>query len=385
MTPLAKAQTVKTLVHSVGFELVGITTVDPLPGGAYYRDWLAAGYAAALTSLRRTVRIRATPAALLAGARSVICVALGYRRADGYCRPPSRGHASAPGTPYTGLPAGVPAGRVAQYARGRDYHSVLHLMLAALRERLHAALPEPFETAEFVDTGPLLERELAARAGLGWIGRNTCLLHPQRGSYLLLGEMLTTLELAPDTPLAERCGTCTRCIDSCPTRALVPGACDERGRPVSPAHLNAARCISYLTIEHAGEIAPDLRPAMGDWVFGCDLCQQVCPYNARAPRGAHPDLMVDHLAAAIQRITPPPAGDAGPSAATSAPAPDADGRIPLRPLLQLSNGDHRRLTRDSARRRARRDMWRRNAAVALANQAFPPGTPPQPPTPAGRQ
>jgi epoxyqueuosine reductase len=220
------------------------------------------------------------------------------------------------------------AGRVAQYARGRDYHVVLRRMLETLVARLHAQLNEPFEARVFVDTGPLLERELAAAAGLGWIGRNTCLLHPHRGAYLLLGEVVTTRELEPDAPLLDQCARCRRCLDACPTGALT-----------APYQMNASRCISYLTIEHRGAVADELAEYLGDWVYGCDICQQVCPYNARTPRATHPELAADLIAPAL----------------------------PLASLLTLRSGDHRRLTRDTAARRARREMWQRNAALVLGN------------------
>jgi epoxyqueuosine reductase len=318
MTPAAKAQWVKTLAHEVGFDLVGITRAGPVGREAYYRGWLAAGNAGSMTYLARNVRLRLNPSALLPGARSVICTAVNYRRADGYARPEKRHAAS----------AGEPVGRVAQYARGRDYHVVLRRMLETLQTRIAEGLDPPFESRVYVDTGPLLERELAAAAGLGWIGRNTCLLHPQLGSYLLLGELVTTLELEPDAPLLDQCARCRRCLDACPTGALT-----------APYQMNATRCISYLTIEHRGAVPEQLADRMSDWVYGCDICQQVCPYNARAPHSSHPEIGGESI---------PPT-------------------LPLDELLALRSGDYRRLTRDTAARRARRQMWQRNAALATAN------------------
>lgn len=267
--------------------------------------------------LRRNVRLRLQPDALLPGARSILCGAINYKRDDGYV-PPGR----------VGQPPAGDTGRVAQYARGVDYHRVLRQLLTKLIEQLQTDLGEPFDARVFVDTGPLLERELAARAGLGWIGRNTCVLHPQHGSYLLLGEVVTTLELPPDEPLAHGCGRCRRCLDACPTGALV-----------APHQIDASRCISYLTIERRASIAANLQTQMGAWVFGCDLCQQVCPYNARAPRGTQPDIMTDVL----------------------------PGRLNIARLLRLGSGEYRRMTRNTAATRARAWMWQRNAAIAAGN------------------
>ena len=168
-------------------------------------------------------------------------------------------------------------GRVAQYVRGPDSHRVLRAMLNELVDQLRCRLDEPFDARVFVDTGPILERELAAAAGLGWVGRNTMLLNEGLGSYLFLGEVLTTLELGVDSPVADRCGNCTRCLDACPTHALV-----------APYQLDASRCISYLTIEHRGQVPEELCELIGDWVCGCDVCQQVCPYNRRAPLATQP-------------------------------------------------------------------------------------------------
>jgi epoxyqueuosine reductase len=201
-------------------------------------------------------------------------------------------------------------------------------MLQELVERLRQELDEPFEARVCVDTAPLLERELARAAGLGWIGKNTCLLHERLGSYLLLGEVLTTLELEPDNPVPDRCGNCTRCLDACPTKAFP-----------APFQLDASRCISYFTIEHRGEVPAEFHAGIGDWVFGCDICQQVCPFNAKAPAATHPEITEDRIPA----------------------------RLNLLDLLNLGSADYRRLTKDTAARRATRQVWRRNAAIALGN------------------
>lgn len=301
----------KTQGHEVGFDLVGLTGAGPVQQVDYYRDWLAAGHGGSLEYLARNVELRATPAALLPGARSVICVALNYGRA-----------------PVTVPDSDAPVGRVAAYARGRDYHVVLRRMLQELIDRLHERLQEPFEARICVDTAPVLERALAQAAGLGWIGRNTGLLHARLGSHLFLGEAVTTLELAADEPVADHCGNCTRCLEACPTRALT-----------GPHQLDASRCISYLTIEHRGPVPPELHEKLGNWVFGCDVCQEVCPYNRKAPRATHPEIAAEHTPAFVDLLE----------------------------LVKLRSGAYRRLTKGSAGARARRSMWRRNAAIALGN------------------
>ncbi len=263
--------------------------------------------------LARNAAPRENPAELLEGAKSVICVAVQYAR-----------------PPESRTTAETPTGRVAQYARGADYHRVLRGKLRRFDQRLRDSLDQPFESRICVDTAPILERELAASAGIGWIGKNTLVMHPELGSYFFLGEILTTLELEPDTPATDHCGTCTRCIDACPTQALT-----------APYRMDATRCISYLTIEHRGEVNPALRGAVRDWVYGCDVCQEVCPFNADAPTAADPELAADRIPA----------------------------RLSLPMLQNLTSGDYRRLVRGTAAARASRAMWRRNADIASENAA----------------
>jgi epoxyqueuosine reductase len=310
MSPAEKTSLVKDLARKQGFDRVGIASLAPSPGATYYRRWLASGYGGTMSYLRQNAELRENPARLLPGARSVVCVGLNYHQHD----PGKSGTAS--------------TGQVAQYVRGCDYHRILHAMLNELVDQLRQRLDEPFEHRVFVDTAPILERELAAAAGLGWIGKNTMLLHERLGSYLFLGEIVTTLGLEPDTPVPDRCGNCTRCLDACPTRAIV-----------APYQLNASRCISYLTIEHRGEVPDEFHEQIGDWVCGCDVCQQVCPYNRKAPLVTHPEITADLISA----------------------------RLPLLDLLSLRSADYRRLTKGTAATRVSRNMWRRNAAIALGN------------------
>jgi len=243
------AESVKALALELGFDLVAIGPADPPEHGAALRRWIEAGHAGTMGYLERRLAERLDPGRVLPGARSVVCVALNYYQGEG--------------TDPSWRP-------VARYAWGRDYHDVM----APRLQRLSAHLAEAggAESRGYVDTGPVLERDLAARAGLGWIGKNTMLLHPRLGSWFFLGVLLTTAELTHDAPLADRCGSCLACLDACPTGAFV-----------APYVLDARRCISYLTIEHRGEVDPGLQPGMAGWQFGCDVCQDVCPWNRKAP------------------------------------------------------------------------------------------------------
>lgn len=242
-----RSETVKTLAAECGFELAGIAPAEPLADFARYQEWLAGGLAGELAYLAgRRGELRADPRWLLPAARSIICVGKLY---------------SAAGDP----------GGVARFARGEDYHRVVRRGLQRLRERLALAAGVPFQSRICVDTAPLLERSCARRAGLGWIGKNCCLIRAGQGSWFVLGELLVSLELEPDSPVPDRCGACTLCLEACPTRALVPA---ERG-----CFLDARRCISYWTIERRGAVPAELRPLTRGWTYGCDICQEVCPWN----------------------------------------------------------------------------------------------------------
>lgn len=314
---LALSRAVKAMASELGFDRVGICTAAPVERAAYVRDWIAAGRHGEMAYLAKHLGARLNPGELLAGARSVIVTAMNY-------------HQPAPSGPRPGddLRGDHSQGKIARYAWGRDYHRVIKRRLHALADRMQSEIAETFETRCCVDTAPLLERELAARAGVGWIGKNTLVLDAGLGSYFFLGAIVTTLGLPADAPAVDHCGTCTRCLDACPTDAF-PAA----------YQMDARRCISYLTIEHRGEIDPALAPHMGDWLYGCDICQEVCPHNRDAPHATEPDF------------------------AARPPAPS----IAATDVLAWTDGDYARILRGSAIKRAKLDMLKRNAQIVQQN------------------
>ena len=272
---------VKQLARECGFELAGIAPALPLPETAWYREWVERGMAGEMSYLTdRRAEVRADPRLLLPSVQSIICLGKLYNTPHPYSTEfQERGRAW-----------------ISRYAWGRDYHDVIRGALRSLARKMADASPRPFKWKACVDTAPLLERAYARRAGLGWIGKNTCLIHQGGGSWYFLAALLVSLELAPDRPQSDRCGSCTRCIDACPTRAIVP-----TGRAEGPSHtVDSRRCISYLTIERPGEI-----PGMGSNVFGCDICQDVCPWNRNAPSTTDPAFSPTHFApplAALARL-----------------------------------------------------------------------------------
>ena len=256
MTPERRAHLVKARARALGFDTAGITDLSPVPHGEALTEWLAAGMAATMAYMGRQAARRREPSSIMDGASRAVVVTRNYYNADTPSRP---GH-----------------GHVAKYARGRDYHAALKDPLERLAEYVVSLGDDDTLARAFVDAGPVPERELAQRAGLGWIGKNTMLIDPERGSFFFLASVLTDLDIDPDQPFeADRCGSCTRCIQACPTDAFP-----------SERVLDGRRCISYLTIEHRGDIGPELHPAVGDWIFGCDVCQDVCPWNQKLARAA---------------------------------------------------------------------------------------------------
>jgi epoxyqueuosine reductase len=325
--------------RELGFEPAGIAPADDFPELARLEDWLARGHAGEMRYLHD--RRRRSPGRVLEGARSVIVGALNYNTAPAYSTEAAQpGSANAPGD--------KPRGWISRYAWGDDYHDVLGGRLRALLEKMRARFGRNFQARHYVDTGPIVERIAAKYAGLGWLGKNTCLIHPRLGSWLFLGVIVTTLELEPtlgpgEAPPADLCGRCRLCLDACPTGALV-----------EPYLLDARRCISYLTIELRGPIPEEFRPQMGGMVFGCDICQDVCPWN-RSPRRAP--------LTALQAFAP-----RQPSDGASLFAPELEW------LAGMDEAEFRRVFRRSAVKRAK---WRglvRNACIALGNSAAQLGT-----------
>ena len=251
MTPLQRAEAVKQRAGELGFDAVGITDLAPTPHGSELRAWLDSGMAGTMRYMHRQEGRRAEPATILPNSHRAIALTRNYFNFEG------------------NQPGG--SGRVAKYARGRDYHESLKKPLQELTDYVESLGGGDTVARFYVDAGPVPERELAQRAGLGWIGKNTMLISPKRGSFFFLATILTNLDIPIDEPFeTDRCGSCTRCLDACPTDAY------PRERV-----LDSRRCISYLTIEHRGDVSAGLHELMGDWIFGCDVCQNVCPWNAR--------------------------------------------------------------------------------------------------------
>jgi len=307
---------IRQAAAGMGFDICGIAPpVVPEQDRQRYLLWLQQGLYGEMRYMERHERQDLRQ--LLPSIRSVICVAMVYHTGHPLstnCSDPNRGW-------------------ISRYAWGEDYHGILQERLEKLLEELRTFVNCPFDAKIYVDTGPVLERALAQAAGLGWIGKNTCLIHPNTGSWFFLGEILTSLELEPDQPVTDHCGTCTRCIEACPTGAIT-----------QPYVLDARRCISYLTVELRGTIPEELRSDMGRHVFGCDICQDVCPWNGKA--------LVSHLPAFQPRseesVFSVPSDLSG-----SQKAPASTFNPPLDWLASLTEEEFRRLFRKSAVKRAR--------------------------------
>ena len=251
---------IKRHAAALGFDLCGVAPVDDHPELTFLTEWLRRGYAGTMTWMNRTAKRRADVRHVVPRAQSVIVMGTLYNS----------------DRPYSSeLPPD--AARISRYAWGDDYHDVLGRRLEALLAWMRVQSPEPFEARAFVDTGPVQERVYAQYAGLGWIGKNTCLINPEIGSWLFLSEIVCTLLLEPDTQGLEQCGSCTKCLEACPTGALV-----------EPGVLDSNRCLSYLTIEYRKAMPAEFRQAAGAHVYGCDICQEVCPYNQPAPVSTDP-------------------------------------------------------------------------------------------------
>jgi epoxyqueuosine reductase len=312
------SQVVRRAAAEAGFDKAGIAPLGPHPELNYFSDWIEAGYSGEMAYLETrdsSGRLRRSSLdAVAPWARSVVVCVLNYNTEQPYSNQ---------------VPEDTGRGWISRYAWStEDYHRVVLNRLRRVEEKLHREFDGPLETRSYVDTGPLVERVWARYAGVGWIGKNTCIIDQKLGSWLFLGVILTSLELEPDTPPPDRCGSCTRCLDVCPTEAFV-----------GPYQLDASRCISYLTIEKRGEIPQALRAGMGRHVFGCDLCQDVCPWNRKAPAT---------------------------SAAELQPRPELVHPT-LEWLASLTEEEFREVFRGSPLKRAKRSGLRRNAVIAMGN------------------
>ena len=353
MTPPEKTAWICDRARAAGFDLCGVTAPDSLAELTHLPEWLKRGYAGEMKYLHDPRRN--DPRLVLEGVRSLIIVALNYNS----------------GAPHSTELRAVhdresPSGWISRYAWGDDYHEVIGLKLETLVDAMRAQFAEAFEARAYVDTGPVVERVVAKHAGLGWLAKNTCLIHEELGSWLFLGVILTTLELAPtlppgDLPPADLCGNCTLCLDACPTQAFP-----------EPYVLDARRCISYLTIELRGAIPDDLREGVGDAVFGCDICQDVCPWNRKAAVTAAPEFAPRKADANRAEKTRAPAWDDGPLAQQDLVGGYGTLFAPqIEWLANLSQDDFRAAFRGSAVKRAK---WRgmvRNACVAMGNAEWP--------------
>jgi epoxyqueuosine reductase len=316
---------VVALARELGFIRAAVVPIEPPRRHDLYASWLAAGHAGEMAFLATPEHMqqRRDLRTLLAEARALIVVALAYAKAD-------------PVVPVEH----VLRGRIARYARGEDYHLVMRDKLVALAEQLATRLGRPVASRPCVDSAPVLEREWAERGGLGFVAKNTMLIAPGAGSYIVLGELLVDVELpatAPDAPPKPRCGTCRACLDACPTQAFIDAYL-----------LDARRCISYLTIEHHGVIPRELRPALGTWVFGCDVCQEVCPFNA---------------------------GTGEPHAPLLSPRTGEHALPDLVALAGKGANQLRQFVKRTALRRIPREVLLRNVAVALGNTGSPDAIP----------
>jgi len=275
-TSMLSRDSIVDRARSLGFDLCGIAKAERHPRLARLADWIAQGRAGTMTYLAESMDERLDPKLVLPTARSVISVGVIYNTADD--RPSASATRATADKSSEGAKAIVPdAVTIARYARGADYHDVVQGRLRALLQWMADTHGPGLEALSCVDAGPIQERVFAEAAGLGWIGKNTCVINPQLGSWLFLGEILTNLELEADVPALDQCGTCTRCLEACPTGAIV-----------QPYELDATRCLSYLTIEVKGEVEEPLRSAIRHEVYGCDICQDVCPWNRRAAESADP-------------------------------------------------------------------------------------------------
>jgi epoxyqueuosine reductase len=319
-SPSSVSASIRRRARELGFDLIGIAPAERPAHAGFYLEWLERGHAGEMAYLARAdaVARRLDPTEILPGARSIIVVAMNYNNGDD-------GPTDAPSRPV-----------IARYGRGFDYHLVFEDKLGRLADSL-TDLPGGCRSRCYVDYGPVLERDHAQRAGLGWIGKNTVLIHPEVGSYLFLGEIITDAELSFSEPfIPDHCGTCERCIEACPTGAIR-----------APRELDSRLCISYLTIELRGPIPRELRPLIGNRIFGCDICQDVCPWNKEAPQSRESRFQPRENITGLELIE----------------------------FMSLTDDEFRDLYSDTPLARAKREGFLRNVAVALGNWGDPAALP----------
>lgn len=313
-TPSDQTHLIKEEALRIGFDLVGITQARTSEESNFFESWIKKGYFGEMAYLEKGLQKRKNPATILNKAKSIICCALNY---------------------YT-LPKTVASPEMGQFSRytwGRDYHQVMTHKLKELDQFIHTQIDPKSQTKIYADTGPILEKSFAQKAGLGWIGKNTCLINPRYGSWLFLGEILTDLELNIDLPISDQCGTCTQCLEACPTKAL------KEARV-----LDARNCISYLTLEHRGKIPVEKRTSLKNQVAGCDLCQEACPKNQKSiPTQTEDFLPIDFL---NQRDP---------------------GSIPLQKLIQMDKHDFKKNFSETSLQRLNHERFERNIIIAIGN------------------
>ncbi len=398
MWVVSQSALLKQRALEIGFDLAGVAPLAAWHDLEFSRKWVEQGFGGEMQYLRNPKRH--DPRRLLPGVKSVICVGLIYNTDYPYSTEAGR-EATGSRVPENGkegraqssrdasggvsnLDLQSPHGReprawISRYAWGKDYHEVMRPMLAEFCAILEAAAPG-VTTRAFVDTGPVVERAFARYSGLGWVGKNTCLINQEKGSWFFLGVILTSLELQPDFPAADRCGSCTRCLEACPTGALV-----------EPYVMDATRCISYFTIELKGSIPVEFRPAMGGNIFGCDICQDVCPWNGRRQSVAGGELQGNDQSAAarsrpgileatsrpeFQPVTVALGRTRREHMASPGELAKDDARVttdfslfnpPLEALAALTEDDFRRVFRQSPVKRTKYRGWLRNLCVAMGN------------------
>lgn len=304
---------IRSQAHSSGFELVGFATLGEVETAPYFQEWIAAGYAGEMSYLERGAEKRKDTRKPFEGVSTAVVVGMNY---GGF----------------------QPHGPVSKYARGQDYHDIMLKRLNELHVWINSETERTIHGKAYVDTGPILERDLARRAGLGWFGKNSLLINPKAGSFFFIGSLLLDLEIEPDPKFdTSHCGSCTRCLDACPTDALV-----------DPHVLDATRCISYLTIELKGSIPEPMRPLIGELLYGCDICQDVCPWNARFGK----DVTIAELAPDPLNVAPDPTD-----------------------YLALTQEEFSTLMKGSPIKRTKRRGLARNSAVAIGNRKSPEDVP----------